>query len=368
MIYLISIFYFFYFSIIGIYIIFMPKVLELIGYSAFEIGIIFSSAPLVRFLVPLLFIKGFRLGNRSFYTALLVLTFGVVSFFPSIRHFYPLLGSNILFGIGISLVLPYVELISLSEIGKERYGKSRLFGSIGFMAVALVLVRFLDDPLVALNYLATATLVTVFFAFVLVRNAHAFHRKNEHVTNDIDLLRDWRLWLGFMLMQVSFGAFYNFFTIYETAHGISMQTTIYLWSFGVLIEIVMLYFQGKLLHGDLLKLLQFTTAATVIRWILVFLFPAALPVLFFAQALHALSFALFHSASISYLYHLYRNRSLAQQLFSGISYGLGGLIGASLAGYIYQYFPDSLFLSSAILALGSFYFLRSYALKIRTKT
>jgi PPP family 3-phenylpropionic acid transporter len=86
---------------------------------------------------------------------------------------------------------------------------------------------------------------------------------------------------------------------------------------------------------------------------LLFAFASNLGVLFFSQALHALSFALFHSAAIAYLYQHYKNRSLAQQFFSGISYGLGGLGGALLAGYIYEYYPSLLFLSSSLIALGS---------------
>jgi PPP family 3-phenylpropionic acid transporter len=229
------------------------------------------------------------------------------------------------------------------------------------MAVALVLVKFLSNPLVAIDYLVVLSLTTVVFATLVVQTAHSCKEKTNTDHTPVNLLRDWRLWLGFTLMQMSFGAFYNFFTIYETAHGISMDVTIYLWSFGVLIEIIMLYFQGKLLQGNLLNILQFTTFATVIRWMLVFLFADNLAMMFLAQSIHALSFALFHSAAISYLYHLYTNKPLAQQLFSGISYGLGGLIGAVVAGYMYDYLPQYLFLLSAILALGAFYCISSYA-------
>ncbi len=366
MIYMISVFYLFYFAIVGVYIIFMPKVLEQLGYTGSEIGIIFAAAPLVRFLVPLMFIRGFRLGNASFYIALVILFVSVSTFYFSIHHFYALLFSNILFGVGLSLVLPYIELLSLSEIGKERYGKSRLFGSIGFMAVALVLVKFPGDPLTALDYLAVLTYITVLFAYLVVKNAHSLKQTTQYIANDVDLLRDWKLWAGFAMMQVSFGAFYNFFTIYETAHGISIDTTIYLWSFGVLIEIVMLYYQGALLRKNLLLVLQFATAATVLRWFLVFAFADNLGVLFFSQSLHALSFALFHSAAISYLYHLYKNRVLAQQLFSGVSYGLGGLFGALVAGYVYEYFPSYLFLSSTLLALVTLVLLHLYSKELRS--
>ncbi|KAB7886356.1 MFS transporter, partial [Poseidonibacter ostreae] len=52
-----SAFYFFYFAAVGVYIIFMPKVLHDIGYNAFDIGIIFALAPLMRFATPFLFLK-----------------------------------------------------------------------------------------------------------------------------------------------------------------------------------------------------------------------------------------------------------------------------------------------------------------------
>jgi PPP family 3-phenylpropionic acid transporter len=129
----------------------------------------------------------------------------------------------------------------------------------------------------------------------------------------------------------------------------------------------MLYFQGRLLKGNLLKIIQITIFATSIRWFLVFMFADVLYMMFIAQAIHALSFALFHSASISYLYHLYINKPLAQQLFSGISYGLGALIGAFISGYIYEYFPNYLFLSSSFIAFISFLFIRSYT-KTHIKT
>ena len=44
-----SAFYFFYFATVGVYVIFLPKVLHDIGYGAFDIGIILALPPLMRF-------------------------------------------------------------------------------------------------------------------------------------------------------------------------------------------------------------------------------------------------------------------------------------------------------------------------------
>ena len=360
---LLALFYFFYFAIVGVYIIFMPKVLAMIGYSASDIGIIFAAGPLVRFILPFAFTRGLKLNIRSFNIAIVIMLFSSVAFYFSIDNFYKLLSSNIGLGIGLSLILPYIEVISLRVVGKERYGKIRLFGSIGFVLVALVLVKFLNSADIALNYLLVLTFLTAIVAFLIARNTDASSEKIQEVENDISLLQGWKLWIGLTLMQVSFGAFYNFFTIYETDYGITLDMTIYLWSFGVLAEIFMLFFQGKLLRGNLLLILQITTFVTAVRWFLLFLFPQTLSILFFSQMLHAFSFALFHSAAISYLFNLYKHKSLAQQFFSGITYGLGGFVGALYAGYMYELFPRQLFLSASFVALMAFLFLHLWSNK-----
>lgn len=358
---LLALFYFFYFGIVGVYIIFMPKVLSILGYSAQDIGIIFAASPLVRFILPMLFIKGLELNTKIFNRSLIVLVVGAISFYFSIYNFYALLLSNIGLGIGLSLIMPYIEVISLKSMGKENYGKIRLFGSLGFVFVALLLVRVLSDEMMALYFLLLLAFITAVVAyFVVALSDKKEIKSSERIVSDITLLRDYKLWVGLTLMQVSFGSFYNFFTIYETAHAISMQTTIYLWSFGVFAEIVMLYSQGGILKNNLLFLLQLTTLVTAFRWFLVFLFPQNLYILYFSQSLHAFSFALFHSAAIAYLYEIYKHKALAQQFFSGIGYGLGGLSGAMLSGFIYERYPEYLFLSSAVIAFGAFVFVSLY--------
>ena len=269
---LISLFYFFYFALIGVHIIFVPKILSMSGMSSIEIGIIFASAPLVRFAVPFMFLKGFKLNHMTFYTSLGLMALGAIGFYPSLGHFWSLLGVNILFGIGIALILPYVEVIALERIGYEKYGKIRLFGSIGFVVVALVLVKWLSSPQIGIGFLIAMALGTLIFGAIIGKE-HTKNTMNEEVNNSFTPLMHLYLWMGFLWMQVSFGPFYNFFTIYATDHGISLESTVWLWSFGVIAEIVMFYFQGKWLSGDFTKLLWITAMLTAFRWALVAVYP-----------------------------------------------------------------------------------------------
>ncbi|MDO9055827.1 MAG: MFS transporter [Sulfuricurvum sp.] len=353
---LIASFYFFYFALIGVHVIFVPKILSMVGYAPAAIGVIFASAPLVRFAIPFLFLRGFKLSQKTFFFALILMGLGAAGFYPALEHFWPLLMANILFGIGLALILPYIEVIALEQIGKERYGKIRLFGSFGFIAIALVLVKYLSTPYVGIVFLIVMALLTMFFGALIgwrERHSPSDECGASHEECRFSIRNHIPLWIGFFLMQVSFGPFYNFFTIYTTDHGVSLDTTVWLWSFGVIAEIIMFYFQGKLLRRNLHALLWITAFITTLRWFLVALFPNSLVVLFASQSLHAFSFALFHTAAISVLFSLYKARRLSQQFFFGISYGLGGFVGALGAGVVYQYAPAYLFIAGAIAALGA---------------
>jgi PPP family 3-phenylpropionic acid transporter len=352
-----SAFYLFYFAIIGVYVIFFPKALQMAGYSNAQIGILLSAAPLMRFVMPFFFLKHIKLNRKNYTLSLIVLSLSVTLFYPAFETFEALLAVNLLFGASISISLPYVEARALEVLDRHIYGRSRLFGSIGFMLVALWLGKVLETPLDALHYLLGTTLFTTLSGVAVVYGIERRRTETQKEKGgaDFSIRGFWPLWLSFFLMQVSFGGFYNFFTIYETSHGINLETTGRLWSFGVICEIAMLYFQGPLLHKNLFTILQITIAATILRWLLLWLFPDDLTVTFAAQSLHALGFALYHSASITLLYTLYRQKALAQQFFLGVSYGLGGFIGAIVAGQVYG---EYLFLVEALIALTAFLILR----------
>jgi PPP family 3-phenylpropionic acid transporter len=238
-----------------------------------------------------------------------------------------------------------MEVIAIKELG-DKYGKSRLFGSIGFMAIGLVLAKFLSNPYIALHYYFVVTLLTAYFAYTLLE----FDTDHTATPDDeqFSLLKYWPFWISLFMMQVSFGGFYNFFTIYETAHGISLETTSYLWAFGVICEIFMLYYQAPILKRNLLFIIKISIFITIIRWFLLYLYPDSLTISYITQSFHAFSFGLYHSAVIIYLYSLYSNKKLAQQFMLGVAYGLGGFVGAIVSGWTYGEF---LFLYSSIFAL-----------------
>ncbi len=356
-----SLFYYFYFASVGVYVIFLPKILNDIGYSAFNIGIIFAIAPLMRFLTPFLFLKKIELSQSIFKLALFLAVVFSSLFYITIEHFYLFLINNALLATCLSLILPYLEVTAVQNLGKERYGKSRLYGSIGFMSIALILAKFLDEPYVAIHYYLVLNILTAIFSILLLKYDVNHSEKKEE--ESFSLLSYWPFWLSLFTMQVGFGAFYNFFTIYETAHGISLEMTSYLWAFAVICEILMLYFQAPILKNNLLNIIKFTLVVTIIRWLLLYLYPDNLTITFISQGMHAFSFGLYHSSIVIYLFTIYTNKKLAQQFMYGVAYGLGGFIGSLISGAVYG---EYLFLYSAfftLISLLALFFLKEKTLK-----
>lgn len=345
--FLASLYYFFYFAGVGVYVIFMPKVLIDIGYSAVEVGVIYAAAPFVRFLLPFVFQHLVVLTSRIYFVSLLFTTLLTFLLFLTSDHFWSYLIANLLFGAAMGVSLPYVETIALSTLSRSHYGKVRLWGSLGFVAIALWLGSVLDVPMEAFYYLSGLAFVTFVFGAMLVRFDTIAHETTAS-NRSFSLRLYWAFWLSLFLMQVGFGGFYNFFTIYETAQGVSLEVIGWMWGFGVICEVAMLYFQGPLLERNILTILQFATLITAVRWFLLYLFPDSIAMTFVSQSLHAIGFALYHTATISYIFLLYTQKKLAQQFYLGVAFGLGGSVGAIVAGQVYG---ESLFLAEAIVTL-----------------
>lgn len=348
---ILSLFYFAYFALVGVYVMYLPKALKGFEYNSVEIGLIFTAAPFMRFLLPFIFKHYITLSHKVYLYALIFTLLSSLLFLQTVYSFSAQFGANLLFGAAMGVSLPFVETIALQQLSKKMYGKIRLWGSVGFIVISLGLGEIQPSPLETLYYLIGTSFFTLIFGYFVLHYDQHKERENQESDSSFSLKRYWAFWTSIFLMQVAFGGFYTFFTIYEEAQGVNVQIISYLWTFAVICEIIMLYFQGPLLQRNLLTLLKIATLITVLRWLLLYLYPSSIEITFASQSLHAVSFALYHTSAISYVFSLYTQKRLAQQFFLGISFGLGGSVGAFLSGYIYG---ENLFLYEAIITLLAF--------------
>jgi PPP family 3-phenylpropionic acid transporter len=237
-------------------------------------------------------------------------------------------------------IMPQFEAVTLSHLAEapQRYGRIRLWGSVGFLITATALGPLFDR--IGIGWLPWVML-PMFALLLLASFANDYgpaHRDDgPHESLAASLRRPGVAALigaGF-LMQVAHGPYYVFFSLHLAEAGYSKGALGLFWAIGVLAEIAMFWFAARLLerHGAV-RLMRWCMAAAVLRFTVTALLPGSAVVLSIAQLGHALTFGLFHSAGMQRTARLFPGRLLGQGqgLLYGLSSGLGGVTGALLAG------------------------------------
>lgn len=248
------------------------------------------------------------------------------------------------FGLLFNAVMPQFEAMTLTALGPRanEYGRIRVWGSLGFLLVAGSYGALLDRWGNAMFVWLSLPL------FVATLWAAALHRADpgpERVPTPTDAGHLWRrpgvrrFLIVALLMQVSFGPFYVFYTLHLQAHGHSGLAVGALWAIGVLVEIALFWVAPQAIArfgAD--RLLPVCMGVTVARWIVTALFADSFAVMALAQATHALGFAMFHACNMRLMTEYFPGRRAAtgQSLLYGFSSGIGGVIGALMAAAAWQ--------------------------------
>ena len=337
-----SFYYFFFFSAVGVYVIFMPHHFKIIGYTPKEIGIIFASLPISRFITPFFFTK--RAITPSIFK-FSIFASAIIPLFLYFNNFYIYLLVFVILGILYAINYPYIEAIAIDKL-KNHYGKTRLWGSVGFIVVALGL------SYVHLNIITLYFLLNLLMAYCAYKFVDLDMTITKHFEK-IDFSKEWHFWVALVLFQISFGGFYNFFTIYNLQNGISKEINGWLWSIGVFAEIMIFLSQHKFLtQKNAFFYLKLSILITAFRWFGFYLFAGNGVLIAILQIAHMFSFAVFHTSAILYISNKYKNKTLVQQFYSGIGYGIAAFLGSLLSGYLYGEF---LFLYEGMISLCAFF-------------
>jgi len=333
-------YYFLFFTLIGDYVIFMPKYFQTIGFSPTQIGIVFSMMPIARFLTPFVYLKK-PLSSKDYISALIISSLSGFLIFT--KNFYLISLAFFILGASFAVVFPFIEAIAIEKL-KEKYGLSRVYGSLGFMLFGIIASYIHID------------LVCAFIVLLILTNLTALYfTQNKTIKKEyskIFLTKEWKFWTALILMQISFGGFYNFFTIFNLKHGIEKEYIGWLWAIGVTAEIGIFVIGHKFLKKlPPIKWIKISILLTSVRWLMVWAFAGNLIMIALSQLIHAFSFAIFHTSALLYISQKYKNKTLAQQFYAGIGYGFAAFLGSILSGMLYG---DNLFLYESLLALLGF--------------
>jgi PPP family 3-phenylpropionic acid transporter len=137
-------------------------------------------------------------------------------------------------------------------------------------------------------------------------------------------------------MSVAHGALYVFYSIHLAANGYGKTLIGAMWSLGVLVEVVFFAFMSRLMRRYSLRaILLASFAAAVARFVMIGWGVESFAIIFVAQLLHGLTFGTYHAAAIAAVNRWFPGRCQArgQALYSSISFGAGGLLGALFSGW-----------------------------------
>jgi MFS transporter, PPP family, 3-phenylpropionic acid transporter len=258
-------------------------------------------------------------------------------------------------------VMPQFESITLSHlVGRsERYGRIRVWGSIGFVSIVALFGVLLDHlPVTLLPWM----MLPLFAAMLGSSFANDYGRPpattvaEEGTPFSVRLRRPEVIafFIVALLLQVSFGPYYTFYSIYLDEHAYSTSALGIYWSIGVILEIAVFTFSTWIFRRwSAATVLIASTIAASLRWAMVAMWPESATLMAFAQALHALSFAAFFAASMQFLVLFFpgRQNGHAQGVFYGFSSGVGGVIGALLSGQVWKMAGgESAFLLASVVA------------------
>lgn len=339
-------YYFFYFAFIGAFSPYFGLYLQSLSFSAWDIGVLMSQMQLMRLFGPNLW--GW-VADASRRRLAIVRLAGAISLigFSALFWLHTLHGMLLAMAVLAffwSAALPLVETLTFDHLREQpaRYGRIRLWGSIGFIAAVMGTGAILDRiPLQGILWICWLLLGGILIlAFVVPEVARSDPPSDSPPVSAI--LRQPRvraLLAACFAMSAAHGALYVFYSIHLADHHYSKTEVGVLWSLGVVAEILVFLAMPRVSRRfSLARILGACFAAAVLRFLVIGWGVESLSMVIFAQMLHGLTFGAYHAASIAAINQWFsgRSQSRGQALYSSISFGAGGLAGGVLSGWTWD--------------------------------
>jgi len=359
-----SLFYFFYFAVLGGFMPYWGLYLDGLRFSAEQIGQLMAIGMLTRIFAPnfwgwLADSSGKRIELVRF-GAVMISVFWAGIFWVGDRFW---LMAAVLFAYSLfqNAILAQFEAVTIAHLGQDRarYGNIRLWGSLGFIATVAGFGYLFDHVSVShLPALLLACAVTAaLFSFSVPSPPGVVNvRGREPFLNTLRKPHVAGFFLAHFLLQFSHAPYYSFFSLYLQESGYSRTTTGLLWSLGVLAEVVAFTQTHRLLtrfseRGLVMACLWLAG----VRWLAIGWGVETPVLLWIVQLLHAFSFAIFHAAAMQFIFREFNTgqQGQGQAVYSAL-WGLGVAVGSWLSGAAWEGLgPSWVFTLAALICVAA---------------
>jgi PPP family 3-phenylpropionic acid transporter len=344
-----------YFASIGLINPYAPLWFQQLGFSTLAIGAIASLQAWTRVVGPYAWSwAGDRWGHGARRTSLLRIAAGaslaVAALLLFVRGYGAVSLAMFLLFLANSGVMPLNEaalsqrLVTTTGLDVARYGRVRVWGSIGFIVSVTAFGALLQAigieafPVFALLVCAALALA----AWGLPAGAPAAAAPAAGAPGVWAAFRRpavvW-FFAGVFLTVLAHTSLYAFLSLYLVDLGYGKSAVGALWAVSVAIEIAFFWTQGRwFARWSAQTWLAIAAALSALRFGAMAAFGGSAAVLVLAQSLHAVTFAAHHAACIALVSHWFPGplRGRGQALYSTLGYGLSGVIGGVAGGAISQ--------------------------------
>lgn len=355
--------FFAYFAFVGLFSPYLGLWLDARGLSIGEIALLTALPQALRIVAPPFW--GWladRSGLRVRWLRWAALgAFGVLLLFPLATR--PLEYAVLLLALSFLTAAqgPIGEAIALDVAGGDagRYGRMRLWGSVGFVLTVVAAGPMLEVfGIASLPWLMAATI-----ALLAAMSAGMRERAPSRVARATAPVRE-RLrepaviaFLASALCMVfAHAALYGFYSLFLERLGYGPTAIGLLWGVGVVAEIALFAGQRRLFAlASPMRLLAASFAVAALRFAMIGASDGSAWLLVAAQLMHAVTFGLHHGASMAVMHRWFdpAQQARAQAAFIVVAYGIGGSLGALAAGALWSGVgPEAAFHGAAIAALA----------------
>jgi len=369
--------YFIYFGVLGIFLPYFNLYCYHLGFTGLQIGILSSLRSLAMVLFPLIWgslADRFQI-RKPIYILCTFLSTSVWLLYLYFVDFWPMLLITAVYGIFYAPIISFLEAVTMDVLGKEKksYGRIRVWGSISFIGMVLMLGKIID--LYSVDIILILILAgSLILALISVGIPAVKAKKPDLLQPGAGSLLE-RPVIIFLfcafLMLVSHGAYYGFFSIHLDKLGYGSTFIGIAWALASTAEILVMVKSDKIFNRfSLENVLFFSFLVAAARWMILFLAGSTVVILL-SQILHAVTYGTFHMASVLYIDKLApgQSKTMGQAVNNALTYGLGLMLGFFINGYVYEITGShTLFLMSALIALAGGMLFQSYQLAVRRQS
>lgn len=345
--YSLSFSYFCYFGVLGLVVPFLPVFLDDRGFNSIQIGEILAIFTATKIVGPTLWAMVADKSGKQLSIIQLGATLALVVFTGLfwVDGYWPITFILAIFSLFWTAILPQMEVMTMLSIRRKAkiYSRIRLWGSIGFIVLAIVggevIGRYNANAFTVIGWLILLGLALSSYLLKQPFSVRKAANRSQSIFSKMFNFSFVMFFIAGLLLQISFGPYYSFFALYLGDLAYPQFAVGLFISLGVIAEIGVFIIAGKLyqLFGARV-LIVFSLFITAIRWYLTAEYADVLLVLIVAQLIHAASFGLYHSAAMQFLqfHFLPSQQNRGQAIYIAGVYGVGGAIGAYIAGHLWQ--------------------------------